>query len=400
MSFQTIDGVPVWGVPEASAIEQIKNCRTDAHGVALMADHHLGYAVPIGGVVAYEDQISPSGVGYDIACGNKAVRLDVAGDEVRRNIKAIMDDVWKHISFGVGRKNNEAVEDAVFDDPAWENAAIKPLKTLAAAQLGTVGSGNHYVDLFVDEQDRVWCGVHFGSRGLGHKLATKFLELAGGKDGLMVEPVRLNVNSDLGQQYLEAMHLAGRYAYAGRDWVCRKVASILGGNILEEVHNHHNFAWKESHGGRDLWVVRKGATPAFPGQKGFVGGSMGDQSVIIEGVASEEGTASYCSTVHGAGRVMGRREAAGKYKFKLNPATGKKEKVMVAEGKVSRQMLRDWIQPMGVELRGAGTDESPHCYKRLEEVLKFHDESIKVLHTLTPLGVAMAGEDEIDPYKD
>ncbi len=400
MSFQTIDGVPVWGVPEASAVEQIQNCRKNAHGVALMADHHLGYAVPIGGVVAYEEHVSPSGVGYDIACGNKAVRLDVAGDEVRANIKAIMDDVWKAISFGIGRKNAERVDDPVFDDPAWQSEAIKPYKSLAAEQLGTVGSGNHYVDLFVDEQDRAWVGVHFGSRGLGHKLATKFLELAGGKDGMMVDPVTLAVNSDLGQQYLEAMNLAGRYAYAGRDWVCRKVASILGGTIQEEVHNHHNFAWKEHHDDRDLWVVRKGATPAFPGQRGFIGGSMGDRSVIIEGVASEEGKASYCSTVHGAGRVMGRREAAGKFKFKLNPATGRKEKVQVAEGKVSRQMLRDWIDPLGVELRGAGTDESPHCYKRLDEVLAFHGESIRVLHHLTPLGVAMAGEDEIDPYKD
>jgi tRNA-splicing ligase RtcB (3'-phosphate/5'-hydroxy nucleic acid ligase) len=400
MGFQTIDGVPVWGVPEASAIEQIKNCRKDAHGVALMADHHLGYAVPIGGVVAYEDHVSPSGVGYDIACGNKAVRLDAPGEEVRRNIKTIMDDVWKSISFGVGRKNNEKVEHELFEDTAWTSREIKPFKSLAAEQLGTVGSGNHYVDLFVDEADRAWVGVHFGSRGLGHKLATKFLALAGGKDGMMVDPVRLDVNSDLGQQYLEAMHLAGRYAYAGRDWVCGKVASLLGAKIVEEIHNHHNFAWKENHGGKDLWVVRKGATPAFPGQKGFVGGSMGDLSVIVEGVASDESKLSYSSTVHGAGRVMGRREAAGKFKFQTNAATGKKEKVQVSEGKVSRRMLREWIEPMGVELRGAGTDESPHCYKRLDEVLRFHGDSIKVLHRLRPIGVAMAGEDEFDPYKD
>jgi tRNA-splicing ligase RtcB len=102
----------------------------------------------------------------------------------------------------------------------------------------------------------------------------------------MVDPVTLDVNSDLGQQYLEAMHLAGRYAYAGRDWVCGRVASILGASIVEEVHNHHNFAWKEAHGGKDLWVVRKGATPAFPGQKGFVGGSLGDMSVTATGPGS------------------------------------------------------------------------------------------------------------------
>jgi tRNA-splicing ligase RtcB len=196
------------------------------------------------------------------------------------------------------------------------------------------------------------------------------------------------------------MHLAGRYAYAGRDWVCAKVASLLGAKIEEEIHNHHNFAWEEEHGGRTLWVVRKGATPAFPGQKGFVGGSMGDISVILEGVESADGAHSLYSTVHGAGRVMGRREAAGVKKWKFVPGSEKKEQVVVKEGKVSRQMLREWIDPLGVELRGAGTDESPHCYKRLPEVLAAHADSVNVLHTLTPLGVAMAGEDEIDPYKD
>jgi tRNA-splicing ligase RtcB len=119
--------------------------------------------------------VSPSGVGYDIACGNKAVRLDAPAAAVRANIKAVMDDVWKSISFGVGRKNAEPVDHDLFDDPVWQVEHVRPLKDLARAQLGTVGSGNHYVDLFVDELDRVWVDVHFGSRGLGHKLATRFL---------------------------------------------------------------------------------------------------------------------------------------------------------------------------------------------------------------------------------
>jgi tRNA-splicing ligase RtcB len=397
---QLIDDIPVWGVPDPQAVQQIANCKRHAAHVALMADHHVGYSVPIGGVVAYEDAVSPSGVGYDIACGNKAIRLDASAEDVRRNIKTIMDDVWKSISFGVGRKNEERVDHPLFDDPAWKNHYAKPLIQLAQNQLGTVGSGNHYVDIFVDERDRVWVGVHFGSRGLGHKLATKFLELAGGKDGMFVDATVLRTDSDLGEQYLECMHLAGQYAYAGRDWVCGKVASILGAKIEEEIHNHHNFAWKENHGGRDLWVVRKGATPAFPGQKGFVGGSMGDMSVILEGVESPEGVPSLYSTVHGAGRVMGRREAAGSVRWKVHPDTGKKERVVLKEGKITRKMQREWIDKMNVELRGAGTDESPHCYKRLPDVLAAHGASIKVLHTLTPLGVAMAGEDEVDPYQD
>jgi tRNA-splicing ligase RtcB len=391
---QVIDGVPVWGQPLENAVEQIKNCRKEAAHVALMADHHLGYAVPIGGVVAYEGHVSPSGVGYDIACGNKAVRLDAPAAEVRAGIKTIMDDVFRSISFGVGRKNAERVDHALFDDPLWADEPYRGLKADAAAQFGTVGSGNHYVNVFVDELERVWCGVHFGSRGLGHKVATHFLKAAGGRDGMMVEPVTLRVDSDLGEQYLRGMELAGRYAYAGRDWVCRKVASILGAAVLEEVHNHHNFAWKEHHGGRDLWVVRKGATPALPGQKGFVGGSMGDTSVIIEGVEHEEGKASLYSTVHGAGRVIGRRAAIGKF---VTDAEGKKQR---QPGLVRHDEMMKWVADAGVELRGADLDEAPQCYKRLPEVLGYHAESIRVLHTLTPIGVAMAGKDVVDPYKD
>lgn len=433
--FQLIDNIPVWGPPDAGAISQIKTCARTAEKVALMADHHKGYAVPIGGVVAYKDAISPSGVGYDIACGNKAVLTDMPGEALRNNIVRIMDEVWKVISFGIGRRNAETVEHALFDFPdLWRCEAVAPLKKMAQDQLGTVGSGNHYVDLFTDELDRVWIGVHFGSRGLGHKTATWFLKAAGAKDGMDVEPLVLSVSSDLGTQYLECMDLAGKYAYAGRDWVCERVAKILGAKILEEVHNHHNFAWRENHGGQDLWVVRKGATPAFPGQKGFVGGTMGEISVILEGVENESAKYSLYSTVHGAGRVMGRREAAGKSKsiarWKCQdyrkcdytaakggfhkdengptpkcPVCGHKlrletMKTQTSPGKVTQEMMQGWLKRSNVELRGAGLDESPDCYKRLPEVLAEHNDSIKILHTLTPVGVAMAGANEFDPYKD
>jgi tRNA-splicing ligase RtcB (3'-phosphate/5'-hydroxy nucleic acid ligase) len=391
---QIIDQIPIFGSPvDQGALAQIRTCALTASRVALMADHHKGYAVPIGGVVAYEDAISPSGVGFDIACGNKAVLTDAPAGEVRRNIKTIMDDVWRTISFGIGRNNNEKVEHALFDKDhaGWHTGPAKSLKRMAENQLGTVGSGNHYVDIFADESDQVWIGVHFGSRGLGHKMATHFLKAAGAKDGMDVEPCVLPVNSDLGAQYLEAMKLAGEYAYAGRDWVCARVASLLGASVLEEVHNHHNFAWLEEHDGRKLWVVRKGATPAFPGQKGFVGGSMGDMSIILEGVEHALGKQTLYSTVHGAGRVMGRMEAKGKY-TKIGEC--------VRPGKVTAEMMQQWVSREGVELRGAGLDESPHCYKRLPDVLAEHAGTIRILHTLRPLGVAMAGANEFDPYKD
>ena len=165
-----MDGIPVWGDPiEASALKQIQRCARTADRAALMADHHKGYAVPIGGVVAYADKISPSGVGYDIACGNKAVRTDAQADDVRQNIARIMDDVFSHLTVGIGQKNRVRVDHELFDDEAWKLEAVRPLKDLARDQLGTVGGGNHYVDILVDEQDRVWIGVHFGSRGLDSK---------------------------------------------------------------------------------------------------------------------------------------------------------------------------------------------------------------------------------------
>ena len=385
-----IDNIPVWGPPDEGALSQIRTCAKTADKVALMGDHHKGYAVPIGGVVAYKNAISPSGVGFDIACGNKAVRLEMQAAELRRDIVRIMDEVWKTISFGIGRHNEERVDHALFDSTAWRVSAVAPLKEMARSQLGTVGSGNHYVDLFTDEQDRVWVGCHFGSRGLGHKTATWFLKTTGAKDGMDVEPCVLDAASNLGAEYITAMNLAGEYAYAGRDWVCDRVARILGAPIVEEVHNHQNFAWRENHGGDAMWVVRKGATPAFPGQKGFVGGSMGEQSVILEGVENEDAKYSLYSTVHGAGRVMGRMEAKGKTK----------NGVVIRAGRVTQEMMDGWLKKANVELRGAGLDESPDCYKRLPEVLAEHGESIRILHTLTPVGVAMAGANEHDPYKD
>jgi len=388
-----IDNIPVWGEPiDESALSQIKTCAKTAAAVAMMADHHKGYAVPIGGVVAYYESISPSGVGFDIACGNKAVLLDIPVAEIRANIRKIMDDIWHKLSFGIGLKNKTRVDHELFDDPAWSLRAVRGLKDMARGQLGTIGSGNHYVDLFEDEQGRAWLGVHFGSRGLGHKTATYFLNAGGAKDGMDVDPLVLSVRSNLGREYLACMELAGRYAYAGRDWVCSEVARMLGANILEEVHNHHNFAWLETHNEQEMWVVRKGATPAFPGQRGFVGGSMGDISVILEGVESDEARYSLYSTVHGAGRVMSRTAARGK----IHRKTGK----VIKQGAVSAEMMLEWVNRQGVELRGAGTDESPHCYKRLPDVLEFHSSTVRILHTLKPIGVAMAGEHEVDPYKD
>lgn len=397
-----MERIPVWGTADEGAWRQIQEIAKTADACALMADNHQGYSMPIGGVAAYRDSVSPSGVGYDIACGNKAVMLDMPGKDARAEIAHIMDSIWANISFGVGRTEATDVPTDVFDKhgDAWSVIESEidfkgtSAKDFARRQLGTVGSGNHFVDVFTDEADRVWIGVHFGSRGLGHKIATHFVKAGGGKDGIDAEAVLLDDDTELGQQYIACMNLAGDYAYAGRDWVCRRVADLLGANIVEEVHNHHNFAWHEDFDGGKAWIVRKGSTPCYPGQRSFIGGSMGDVSVIIEGKDTPELADALYSTVHGSGRVMSRTAAAGKKRWKGGKV------VRVTEGAVSRDMMQEWLSREGVTLRGAGTDESPHCYKRLPEVLAAHAGSIEVVHTLKPIGVAMAGADEFDPYKD
>jgi tRNA-splicing ligase RtcB len=216
--------------------------------------------------------------------------------------------------------------------------------------------------------------------------------MVGAKDEMEAPPVLVEANSDIGQGYISGVLLGGLYAYAGREWVVEKVRSIIGGDVTFSVHNHHNFAWKETHNGIDMWVVRKGATPAFPGQYGFVGGSMGDDAVILKGAESEASKQSLYSTVHGAGRVMSRMEARGK--------THKKTGEVIREPKVDRGEWNAWLQDKGVTLIGADLDEAPQAYRRLNEVLDAHSGTVEICHTLHPRGVIMAGANEFDPYKD
>ena len=752
--------IKTFGPVDERSLKQLETCMKagDAEFGVLCADHHPGYSQPIGGGIAYEGFVSPTAVGFDIGCGNKAVRTDIKRDVIR--VPRVMSEIARRISFGVGVPNAERMDHPVLD--SIKRAPFEPqrkLYDLAVKQLGSVGGGNHYVNVFADEDDNVWVGVHFGSRGFGHKTASGFLALAQGlsfeararEGGMDSPPVLFAVESDVGQSYIEAMNLAGEYAYAGRDLVVDKVLGILGAEATYEVHNHHNFCiagdqtvpttagpkrmdeivegdmvyaftpdgpnpahvvdawssgsqpiytisvgprtircsgshpimvvdgssiawrnaadlevgdivvcadgyyprsqrwgtkrarlvgaflgdgwirhepaqrgyalglaigtaneahthryaalastilpntgwgkgwtidrpghfgvscssksawsaavemglgersrrkrvppeafalcredklallagyvdadgsvasaatsnhgrghiasvslglvadlrelaigcglqvtsiettrrrtnfgdaeihrctiaaastatlplwntaksanqrvpsrktkgltsqylgglelpagffarrvrkveigdpepvydltvddpshtfivegivthncWKEEHFGRTYWVVRKGCTPARSGQEGFVGASMGEPSVILEGLESADSEESLYSTVHGAGRVMSRTQAAGKRR----------------KGKVIRPGLVDWhavrrrLKDQRIVLVGGGADEAPEVYKRLPDVLAAHGDSIRVKHTLRPLGVAMAGADVFDPYKD
>ena len=396
----------VFGEHDDNTLAQMANVAEQAAHTALMADGHLGYVMPIGGVAAYRDVVSLNGVGVDIACGNCAIQTNLRADSLRPYLEEYADEIAGTIGFGMARPTNQAddapVDHPLFDSPVWDlypHRVRSKLRERARVQLGTVGGGNHYVDVFEDQDGYIWVGVHFGSRGLGFITAHGFASWAQGGLWETLNPmpprgmdheILLPLNTVLGDDYWQAMTLAGEYAYAGREWVARKVVSILGGSPLDMVHNHHNFAWKEKHFGENLIVVRKGATPAQPGQRGFVGGSMGDISVILRGsfaINADARQAMY-STVHGAGRVMGRVAAKGKWK----------KGACVRPGLVSREMMMEATQ--GVVLRGGDLDEAPQVYRPLASVLEAQGPTITVTHRLQPMIVCMAPSRTVDPYKD
>ena len=401
----TTKNYAIRGDHDPNTLHQFHEVRKDAAYAALMADGHLGKLMPVGGVAAYRNSVMVAGVGPDIACGNAAIRTNLKGaDFTDADWNGIADLIAETIAFGVGRTNkaNDAPTDhAIFSD--WDIWNLVPgkgdrasLHAKAQNQLGTVGGGNHYVDVFTDENDNVWVGVHFGSRGLGATIFQGVQALGMNKPWDSRTPeyaLNLNLGTELGHTYWALMHLAGQYAYIGREWVTRKVVSLMGGKELELVHNHHNFAWTEEHYGERLIVVRKGATPAFPGQKGFVGGSMGDNAVILmgetDGTSHETQVSNLFSTVHGSGRVMGRAEAKkGKViRDARGIPTGQRDTSRI----ITPEARDEWMAAAGVIRRGGGVDEAPQAYRRLPEVLAHQGSTIRILHTLKPRIAVMAG---------
>lgn len=353
-------------------------------------------------------------------------------------VKNLMREVQKKVAFGMGRSNPDPVDHDLFDDEVWPwLESVSPgLKQKAEQQLGTVGSGNHYVDLLIDETGKFWVANHFGSRGLGHTIASGFMSLhAGRKFNERVpegeDPIIFDVDSELGAHYIACMNLAGRYAYAGREHVTRQVLGIIGAVSVEEVHCHHNFAWLED----GLWIVRKGATPLTT-QPAFIGGSMGDVSVIVRGRSLVnppvlnwvEDIGALGSAPHGAGRTMSRTAAAGKLRkmwycnnrncdFEPERSTGNaapsvggrcpKCNLPLRKGQmrdtstaaIDWPAVREDLRERGIALLGAGADEAPGVYKDLATVISLHS-NIEVLHSLRPIGVVMASPDTFDPYAD
>lgn len=386
---------------EDKVVWQLENCLIDWAIGVLTADAHYGYWMPVGGCIAYPNVISLSWVWFDIGCWNKAVKTNLKKADI--DITQVMYRISQEIWFWVGRPNPEPVQHEVLDK--IKNAKFewqREFYDLACKQLGTVWSWNHYVDIFVDEDDFIWIGVHFGSRWFWHKTTTWFIALSqwlqrwdkAHEWPMDAKPILFGMDTYLWQAYFEAMSLAGEYAYAGRDIVCSKVLEIMWWESVYEVHNHHNFAWKESHYWEDYYVVRKWCTPAFPWQEWFVWANMFDNSVVLRWLDTEENRNWLYSTVHWAGRVMGRKEAAGNTKRKSWKL------VTTRPWKIDFENTKRLASENWVILVWAGADESPECYKKLDEVLEYHGNTIEILHTISPIWVAMAWNDVFDPYKD
>lgn len=396
------DMIELFGQHEEMTIQQMQGTMGEAKYGAIMADGHPGYSMPIGGVAAYEEKVNVAGVGVDIACGNCALKTNLTELEV--DLRELGFWIQEHIGMGMHGQVNGSYwapkDHPLFEQGAWDLIPREYRSSLLAKarnQLGTIGGGNHYIDILVDEDGFLWVGVHFGSRKFGYTVANSFVSMSQGgewadKGDWENKSSVLDLDTQMGKDYWDLMQLAGDYAYAGREWVCRAVARVMGGHETDLVHNHHNFAWRERHNDEDLIVVRKGATPAWPGQRGFVGGSMGDDCVILKGTGDETMAVdpyaisnnqrlAMFSTVHGAGRVRSRNATRGK--------VNRRKGTIKSPGLFSVEDVRRWVKDRKVLVFGADIDESPQAYRRLADVLPEQRDTIEVEHTLRPLLVAM-----------
>ena len=382
---------PIWGQEniDEGAIAQMSNAMrlpVTAAG-ALMPDAHIGYGLPIGGVLATnENVVIPYAVGVDIACRMRLSLYEVSPILLGQKKGMFEDALMEQTAFGMGSKwtGNKKAQHAVLDDDAWyATRQLKMLKDTAMNQLGTSGTGNHFVEWGSFRLDEPMFGLrpgdylallsHSGSRGVGAKIANRFSELAMDKHPNLDKSVRylawLSLDSEDGQEYWLSMELAGKFASANHYIIHQRVAAAVGLKEVAVVENHHNFAWKEKlANGKTVIVHRKGATPAGVGVLGIIPGSMGDAGYLVrgKGVASSLESAS-----HGAGRLMSRR---------------------VALNSISKSARDEYLKKNNVTLLGGGMDESPQAYKPIESVIKAQTDLVDVLGKFTPRIVRMADE--------
>jgi tRNA-splicing ligase RtcB len=355
-----------------------------ARGAALMPDAHVGYGLPIGGVLATEDAIVPYAVGVDIACRMKLSVLDVPPTALGERFQQFRDSLENGTRFGVGSAWKKRQSHDVMDEDWTVSRVTRENKDKAWSQLGTSGSGNHFVeygvltlakrdeDLGLDAGEYVALLSHSGSRGAGAAVCATYSAIA--QRNL---PPRykdfgrlawLDMKDQAGQEYWAAMNLMGDYAAANHAVIHENVSRLLGAQIIAGVENHHNFAWKERHGEKDLYVHRKGATPAGQGVLGVIPGSMADPAFVVRG---KGGANSFDSASHGAGRRMSRTAAFSKYNF--------------------RAVQKD-LAAKGVHIISAGADEVPGVYKNILDVMAEQADLVDIVARFDPKIVKMCGD--------
>ncbi len=372
-----------WGRDlDPKAVGQLRDaCRLPvAVAGALMPDAHLGYGLPIGGVLACEKAVIPYAVGVDIACRMKITVLDLPEDTLRGQADRLAGAIEEETRFGVGSSFQKPRDHEVMDED-WNMLPLtRNLKQKARVQLGSSGSGNHFVEFGELVLDREELGLapgrylallsHSGSRGPGSAIANHYsklaMELHPGLPKELQHLAWLDLESEPGQEYWAAMELMGRYAAANHAVIHREILRHLGSKSLLSIENHHNFAWKEMHQGREVIVHRKGATPAGEGVLGVIPGSMASPAFVVRGKGSED---AIQSASHGAGRVMSRKQAQKSFTWSA-----------------VRKLLAD----QGVRLLSAGIDEVPGVYKDIESVMADQVDLVDSLARFHPRLVKMA----------
>jgi tRNA-splicing ligase RtcB len=377
----------VWGENlDADALKQMRNaCKLPvAAAGALMPDAHVGYGLPIGGVLATHDAVIPYAVGVDIACRMKMTVFDLPVATLADDQPRLTHALERETRFGVGGSFKARRQHEVMDADWRVTKLTADLKDRAWAQLGTSGSGNHFVEFGVVTVLNADVGLptgeylallsHSGSRGTGAQIASHYSRLARHMHPELPQDLShlawLDLGSEAGQEYWAAMELMGHYAAANHACIHRHVTGHLGATVLLDLENHHNFAWKERHDGQDVIVHRKGATPAGKGVVGIIPGSMASWTYVVRGKGNSE---SLHSAAHGAGRVMSRTAA------KKN-----------LDWKTANRML----EARGVTLLSAGLDEVPMVYKDIDQVMAAQSDLVEPIARFMPRLVKMAQEGE------
>ena len=376
----------VWGKDiEAEALKQMDNaCSLPvAVAAALMPDAHTGYGLPIGGVLATENAVIPYAVGVDIACRVMISVFDYPYKKIlgeAQKLERILED---NTRFGMGASFKDKRNHSVLDEDWRVTPITAELKDKAWSQLGTSGTGNHFAEFGTLDLTSTCDGLepgtyfalvtHSGSRGAGSKIANHYCRVAKEKHPNLPKYLShlawLSMEED-GAEYWEAMQLMGRYASANHHVIHDSIGKSLGARKLMQVENHHNFAWREKHLGKEVIVHRKGATPAAKGVLGYIPGTMVDPGYIVEGLGNEQ---SLFSSSHGAGRKLSRKKA------KLSTTYSALNKV---------------LREKGVTLLSAGLDESPHAYKDIDAVMRQQADLVRTIGRFTPQIVKMAADGE------